>query len=215
MTLPANVNDIITGLQTAQSRIQTPDGDVQFIKMNKAGLWIFGSDEIDIEDDSLWAVNPNSFVTGFVAWDDDGGLQGEEMRSVLEDPITAVDLPDVGAPWKQQVGFQMACTNGEDAGVQVLYKTNSVGGTKAVAELLDAILTKVKNAPGDAAIVPLVELGSSSYKHKKYGKIYTPVLAIQSWATMDAEPGALVEPEPESEPEPEPQKPARRRRRAQ
>jgi hypothetical protein len=214
--LPANINSLINGLEKAQSQMQAAaaDGEAQYIKMSKGGDWIFGAEDTDIEDGSVWAVNPNSFISGFVAWDD-GELVGEEMRSILADPIAMVDLPDVGAQWKQQFGFQMACTNGEDTGMQVIYKANSKGGTKAVAGLLDEVLQRIKTNPADDAIVPLVTLDSSSYKHKKYGKVYTPVFEVESWGTLDgAMPKALEEPEPAPAKEEEPAPTTKRRRRS-
>jgi hypothetical protein len=212
--LPANINTLLDGLEKAKTRMTTEaSGDASFIKMTRAGMWVYGADDLDIEPDSVWAVNPNSFISGFVAWGDTGTPLGEEMRSIMEDPIVMVDLQDVGAKWTQQFGFEMACTNGEDKGVQVIYKTNSKGGRNAVSALLDEVLHHIKENPSDPAVVPLVTLGSSSYKHKKFGKVYTPLFSLESWATIDGVQPAKLE-EPEAEPEPEPAPPTRRRRRA-
>ena len=68
--------------------------------------------------------------------------------------------------------------------------------------------------------VPVVELTSGSYKHKEYGKIFTPEINVVSWASMDGveAPPAVAKVEDQSEdPEPEQpkeEKPRRRRRRA-
>jgi hypothetical protein len=40
------------------------------LKMDKTGHWVFGADQTEIEEDSQWAVNPFSFVHGFIAWGD-------------------------------------------------------------------------------------------------------------------------------------------------
>ena len=42
-------------------------GGFAILKMDKTGHWVFGADQTEIEEDSLWAVNPFSFVHGFIA----------------------------------------------------------------------------------------------------------------------------------------------------
>ena len=59
---------------------------------------------------------------------------------------------------------------------------------------------------GDADIVPVVSLDSSSYVHKEYGKIQTPILTVDHWTNMDDAPE-------DDAPEDEPEKAPTRRRR--
>jgi hypothetical protein len=47
--------------------------------MDKTGHWVFGIDQTEIEDDSTWAVNPFSFVHGYIAW---GGVDTPSAGSV-------------------------------------------------------------------------------------------------------------------------------------
>ena len=125
----------------------------------------------------------------------------------------SVALEDVKGNWSPQVGIQLRCTDGEDEGTQCLYKTNSVGGRKAYTVLVQKVVAKINS--GTDEVVPLVRLNAGSYKHAKYGKIYTPEFIITGWTTMDNMP---VAPEPEAEtpevpePAPEPQKPKRARK---
>ena len=54
----------VASLSTALRSISTdvgPSGSV-IIKMDKTGHWVFGADQTEIEDGSLWAINPFSFV---------------------------------------------------------------------------------------------------------------------------------------------------------
>ena len=196
MSLPANISTQLAGLKDTSTRMQTEDTDgAQYLKMDKGGHWIYGADEIDVEERSVWAINPISLTTGFIAWGD-GELLAEEMRPASEAPVTRAELEDVGAAWKPQVGFQMACTDGEDQGVQVIFKSSSKGGQKAFKGILDAIIKKADE--GTADVVPLVELDNDSYKHKEYGKIYTPVFKIVGWSSADGL-GAAEEVEAETE----------------
>ncbi len=71
--LPA-VSSLATSLRTIQSEVGA--AGVVILKMDKTGHWVFGADQTEVEDDSLWAINPFSFVHGFIAWGD-GEVLGE------------------------------------------------------------------------------------------------------------------------------------------
>ena len=58
--------------------------------------------------------------------------------------------------------------------------------------------------------VPVVQLGKEHYAHKSYGRIYTPLFAVQEWVGMDGE--AKAEEAPEAIEAPVDAAPARRRR---
>jgi len=179
------------GLPSVQSLASTlrkieadvgPTGMV-IIKMDKAGHWVYGADQTLVEEGSLWAVNPFSFVHGYIAWGD-GTVLAEKMVPVSE------PLPDVGpAPegakrgWEMQIGMTLACTSGEDEGLQARYTVTSVGGKRAVQSLALAIADQAEKNP--AAPVPLVELKKEHYQHKSYGRIYTPVFDIVDWKGLD------------------------------
>jgi len=153
--------------------------------MDKTGHWVFGADQTEVEDDATWAVNPFSFVHGFIAWGD-GDVLGEKMVSVSQ------PLPDLdGAPpaakrgWETQVGLSLKCISGEDKGLEVRFSTTSVGGKRAVQALAVAIANQVE--ADQATPVPVIYLKKEHYQHKSYGKIYTPVFEIKEWVGMDAE----------------------------
>ena len=215
MALPMKIDDLVGGLtKTVQrSTLDNPDG-MSYLKLNKGGFWIYGSDDVEVEEDALWAVNPHSFAVGYIAWGDASNVLGEEMVSVTDDPIIASSLPDVGAKWNQQVAMQLVCVSGEDKGEQVLYKSSSHGGRKRFNEFLQQVLVQLTSGISDNNVVPVIELASDSYKHKQYGTIYQPMFNIDSWRTMedgiDGSPDEPAEPEPVAEPA---KKPARRRRR--
>lgn len=202
--LPMNPKTLLGAIQkTVLAHRNDDTGGVAFLKMGKSGIWVYGADEMEIEEESLWAVNPASFKTGYIAWEQGntaGGPVGEEMRSITEDPLVSTDLPHLdGAKWNQQIGFQVACINGEDAGTQAVFKSSSKGARGAFDDLLQQLMTHYKANPGADKVVPVIELLVDSYKHKEYGKIYKPVFKIVEWATME---GVMQTDEPEDEPEP-------------
>jgi hypothetical protein len=155
------------------------------LKMDKTGHWVFGADQTEVEDDSLWAINPFSFVHGYIAWGD-GEVLGEKMVSVA-DPLPELDPAPGGAKrgWEMQIGMTLACTNGEDEGLQARYSVTSVGGKRAVQALAVAIAEQVDK--DQTKPVPVVRLKKEHYQHKSYGRIFTPVFDLVKWVSMDAE----------------------------
>ena len=195
----------VQSLSSALRKIEAdvgPTGMV-IIKMDKAGHWVFGADQTEVEDGSLWAVNPFSFVHGFIAWGD-GEVLGEKMVPVSQ-PSPEMEPAPAGAKrgWEKQVGMSLKCISGPDNGLEVRYNVTSVGGKRAVQGLAVAIAQQVES--DQTKPVPVVMLKRDHYTHKSYGKIYTPVFEVQEWMSMD---GAKAE-EPAEE-----AAPARRRRAA-
>jgi hypothetical protein len=203
------VKSLSTALRTIQADVG-PTGTV-IIKMDKTGPWVFGADQEEVEADSTWAVNPFSFVHGFIAWGD-GDVLAEKMVSVSE-PLPEMDDAPAGAKrgWEVQVGMSIKCLTGEDKGMEARYTTTSAGGKRGVQTLAVAIAEQVDK--DQSKPVPVVLLKKEHYQHKSYGRIFTPLFDIQSWVSMDGE-------EPEVEPDTSPvasaidAAPARRRRSA-
>jgi hypothetical protein len=177
-----------------------PAGSV-ILKMDKRGDWVFGADQTEVDDGTLWAVNPFSFVHGYIAWGD-GEVLGEKMVSVSQ-PLPEMEPAPAGAKrgWETQVGMSLKCISGPDNGLEVRYNVTSVGGKRAVQGLAVAISQQVES--DQTKPVPVVTLKRDHYTHKSYGKIYTPVFEVQEWMSMDG--GKAEEPAEEAAP-------ARRRR---
>ena len=159
-----------------------PAGSV-ILKMDKRGDWVFGADQTEVDDGTLWAVNPFSFVHGFIAWGD-GEVLGEKMVSVSQ-PLPEMEPAPAGAKrgWETQVGMSLKCISGPDNGLEVRYNVTSVGGKRAVQGLAVAIAQQVES--DQTKPVPVVTLKRDHYTHKSYGKIYTPVFEVQEWMSMD------------------------------
>ena len=182
--LPAIVNNLISSIQKTKSNLsqQTGTGGA-YLKLDKTGTWIYGEEETEVEDDTRWAINPNALYLGFVAWKDAVKL-GEEMAMITDTPIARDTLPEVGGQWNTQMGMSLVGTNGTDKGVQLQYVNSSRGSINAFNEVLDAILERAQEGKTD--LVPLVNLQVDSYKHKKYGRVFVPILDVVAWADMDA-----------------------------
>lgn len=202
-----SVQSLSSALRSLQTDVGA--GGTIILKMDKTGHWVFGADQTEVEDDSHWAVNPFSFVHGYIAWGN-GEVLGEKMVNISQ-PLPELEPAPAGATkgWERQVGLSLKCMNGEDEGMDVRYSATSVGGKRAVQELAVAIAEQVEKDP--LRPVPVVELRRDHYQHKQYGRIFSPVFKILDWATMEGEASAA---EPDAEPEEVAEEAPRRRRRA-
>ncbi len=180
-----SVGDLTSALRRVETTTQTGGGGI-ILKMDKTGHWVFGADQTEVEPDSVWAVNPFSFVHGYIAWGD-GDVLGEQMVPVTEPLPETGPAPD-GAKkgWEVQIGASVKCVSGEDAGLDARYSATSVGGKKALTALGLAIAAQVEKDPANP--VPLVVLKKEHYQHKSYGRIFTPVFEVTKWVPMDKEP---------------------------
>lgn len=178
----------VTSLSTALRALEAEAGPagVVILKMDKTGHWVFGADQTEAEADATWAVNPFSFIHGFIAWGD-GEVLGEKMVSVSQ-PLPEMDAAPAGAKrgWETQVGMSLKCLSGEDKDMEARFSSTSVGGKRAVQTLAVAIANQVE--ADQSKPVPVVRLKKDHYAHKSYGKIYTPVFEIVEWVGMDGEP---------------------------
>jgi len=198
--LPADFGDsLMKGIEQTRSTITTGGGK-PFLRLTRAGDYIYGPQNIDVQDGSQWAVNLAALEHGWVCWGD-GELLGQIMVDVRL-PQPARPLPLEGYPFEAQFGMGLACITGEDKGLEVIYKNNSLGYKKAFDQLLADV--RARYLLDQAFYWPVLELLTSSYPHKKYGQIFEPVFKIVGWADaqgnlQSAKPRAVAAP-PSEEP---------------
>ena len=177
----------VSTLSTSLRKLDMNMGDVGVVilKMDKTGHWVFGADQDEVEDDSQWAINPFSFVHGFIAWGN-AEVLGEKMVGVAQ-PLPELDEAPKGATkgWEMQVGMSLKCISGEDAGMECRFTTTSVGGKKAVQAIAASIAEQVER--DQTKPVPIVTLKKDQYQHKSYGRIYTPVFELVKFVSMEPE----------------------------
>ena len=158
------------------------------LKMDKTGHWVYGADQTEVEDDSTWAVNPFSFVHGYIAWGE-GEVLAEKMAPVTQ-PLPELDAAPPGAKrgWEVQVGCSLKCLDGEDKGLEARYTVTSVGGKKSIQKLALDIAAQVDK--DQTKPVPVVVLKKEHYTHKSYGRIYTPAFGVKEWVSLTPEAAA-------------------------
>jgi hypothetical protein len=177
-----SVQSLTSALRSVAADVGGANG-VVILKCDKTGHWVFGADQTEIEEGSIWAVNPNSFVHGYIAWGK-GEVLGEKMASVKA-PLPELEPAPEAAErgWEKQVGMTLACTNGQDEGLQARFSATSAGGKKMWAAVALAVAEKTEKDPINC--VPLVRLTSEHYMHKQYGRVFNPIATVVGWTSLD------------------------------
>lgn len=163
-----------------------------FLRFTKQGEWLFGQDQDDVEEGERFAVNPMSFTNGYIGWEN-GAVVGEHMCSVMDGmPCSQADLEPITGKgqsdgWSAQLGLSMKSLD-EDEPLELRYNATSRGGKQAIGTLADEISARMLEDANSC--VPIIELDADSYKHKQYGKIFTPILSVVAWADSN---GVVVE----------------------
>jgi hypothetical protein len=179
-----------------------------FKSREDSGTWGFGQRRTIPETDSRWAINPLTFKYGAICFNGNKVVD-ERLVPVSQPKPVITEMPDTGFPWQEEWAVNMKCTNGADAGVEVIFKATTDGALKAVVLIVDQVRDRINGGQHDNKIVPIVLLEKDSYPHPQYGKVWVPVLTIVDWMPLD---GPAPAPTPvEPTPPPPVDQPRRRR----
>jgi hypothetical protein len=198
------VSQLMAGV--ASSPLQaTGAGGTPLLRLEKSGTWVWGQGSDEVQEGSHWLVNPMTFMHGWVLWAKQVPGQknrklGEVMGSMAR-PAPDCPPPINGMDFVPQGSFELKCMDGTDAGVQVLFRSPSQGGTQAIGALVEVFQRHYAQPGGKAAPCPIVTLDNTWYPHPTYGKIYKPVFNVTGWADMNGDvPGAApAQPAPAAE----------------
>ena len=149
---------------------------VSFLKFSKNGQWLFGADEDTLEDGEVLYVNASTFVAGSILWAD-GKVQDQDVQPISNrNALRQID----GADAFLGVNFR-TMEDGED----LQFHPSSHGGKKFISKLMKAVGLGLKEHGVDK--IAMVTLSNDSYKHQKFGKIYTPEFTLVGWADSNGE----------------------------
>ena len=162
---------------------EAASGPGVILKMDKTGHWVYGADQTEVDRSGVWAVNPLSFIHGYIAWGE-GEVLGEHMVAITEElPELDAAPPNAKRGWEPQVGMSLKCISGEDKNVEARFTTTAVGGKKAMHALAMKVAEQVEK--DQEKPVALVKLGSDHYQHKSYGRVFTPVFEVTDWIGLN------------------------------
>jgi len=174
----------LTDMASALKSNHTPvASSLAYIKLHHIDAkWVFGSEEEEVEPDSLWAVNPYSLIRGYICWAPSKLKLGEIMAPAWEPLPEPGPLPvgaDKNKGWELQTGFSLKCVSGKHRGTEALYLRTSFGSRKMYEKLVMDIVHQIdvdKTTP-----LPIVKLSYKSYESKHGNTIHNPVLEIVRW----------------------------------
>ena len=123
--LPADFGaNLMKGIEQTRSTLSTGGGGKPFMRLSRAGEFIYGPQNVEVQPGSHWAVNLAGLEHGWVCWGD-GELLGQTMCSV-QLPLPARPMPIEGYPFEGQWGMTLACVKGDDKGLETIYENNSL-----------------------------------------------------------------------------------------
>ena len=230
----ALANDAMDG-----ARGMAPEGSQYLNFSGKMGVYQFGTNKEDLDDDELWLVKVDSFVAGWECWKD-GSKKATRMASVYgNSPVPEPDFSEFGPfkqgdGWRRAKGFVVRSLDADDR--QAYFSTSTKSAVGEVAALQQQIADSL--IAGNADYWPVIK-----FKREKFlaqgSWNYKPVIEVEAWLTDEGQnalaegadldaaiavgsasaPAALTAPEPApaAAPAPEPvpaAAPAGRRRRS-
>jgi hypothetical protein len=164
---------------------QAQGTQTRLVKFSK-GKWFTGDDEMQAAHDFI--ARPHELMQGWVKFE--GGKVTDRREGLVADPgFTLANRDELGDtdpanwerdpagkprdPWTLQYFLPL-----EDlkTGESLTFVTASQGGFAAIGRLMNQF---VRNAADKG--LPMVRLGTDSYKHKTFGRVEVPEFKVTGW----------------------------------
>ncbi|MET0365636.1 MAG: hypothetical protein ABW169_13385 [Sphingobium sp.] len=176
---------------------EAASGSGDFLKFSK-GEWLKGQNDDEVELGARLAANMGELSIGWIRWED--GKPAERRMGLLSMGHKPEARNELGYsdqsqweddengkpkdPWNFTNELPLA---NPETGEQMTFSASSKGGIGAIGNLCKAYGREYRQREG---LIPIVELGRDSYKHKVYGKTYVPVISIADWVENGSVPDA-------------------------
>jgi len=161
-------------------------GDI--LKFSK-GDWSAGQNDDEIDEGTQFVAVMDELLIGWVKWE--GGRPSEHRMGKLAEgfrPAKRADLGDTDEgdwetdnigkprdPWQLTNYLILKEVEGDRL---FTFAPSSRGGLSAIGQLCDVYGRMLRQKPDQ---FPVIEIGTSSYKHDSYGKVKVPVLKVVGW----------------------------------
>lgn len=183
--LPSREN-VRSFIAEAAARAPASFDGKQYLKCDPyTGKWTFGKDSTAVAKESLWAVNPISFFTGYIAWGD-GKVLGEHRQPANRDlpDRSTLGRTEAERGWEEMRGCELVCVSGPHEGTVCEFRATSGGAIRGVDDLIRAV--GAQDMTGSDKIVPIVALRDNGYENKKYHRwLYPPAFEVAEWRGLD------------------------------
>jgi hypothetical protein len=163
-------------------------GGTPFLKFDR-GKFKYGLDDDELPLATRLVPNMSEVMIGWLKWSK-GEVVDDAMIRLAEGykPAAREDLGDTDAslwdtddagkaldPWTFTNTVPLKQPG---PGAEFIFTTSSKGGISAVGKLCTAY---GNGRLANEGKMPLVELGTSSYPHKRYGEVHVPVFRVVGW----------------------------------
>jgi hypothetical protein len=141
-----------------------PDGSVFLNFSGKRGVYEWGREKEDVDEDETFIVNPDAFETGWVCWKG-GAPVAKRLQNISLPKMQSPDFNEFG-PFNANNGegwFQarsMIIKSVDEDDRQGYWTINSKSGVAAFSDLMDQIAGKIRNGE---PYFPLIRLGSEKF----------------------------------------------------
>ena len=177
-TLPAIIEDAFDAAPDEPTRVLGER--LKFVK----GEWLADNESHRINGTKLVVYH---FQECWQKWFDQRIVDTIRREAGKPYPLTAAQCESLGhdeglGEWQEGRNLSLSDLDGSRL---FAFATSSDGGIQAVDNLVQQI--KFMRRRGRPGALPVVELGSTDYPHKIYGKVYKPVLTVRGWVTETGE----------------------------
>ncbi len=171
---------------------RTVGTDTPFLKCVK-GQFKFGVDDEVLPLGTRLVPHMAELKAGFIKWKD-GAPEDEVMVRIAEgkpipqredlgdDDRNAWETDPNGTPLDPWQEINTLPMKDPETGQEFVFTTGSRGGIGAIGKLSTAY-GRQRHKQADK--LPVIEIGSDSYRHKTYGDVSYPTFNIVTWVTED------------------------------
>lgn len=181
--------------QFGQSTESTIKGDL--LKFSK-GDWTYGQNDMEVPSKYEFVAHVDTLTIGWQRWEDGKptdarmGLVGEGFvpppRKELGDTDESEwEVDSRGVPQDPWSNCAMMFLTNRDGSSEFTFTTASHGGRQWCAGLAKEY---GKNMRMGKLGNPVIRVGSDSYKHSEFGKIFKPTFEVIGWVPVEAGAGA-------------------------
>jgi hypothetical protein len=178
----------------------------KLLKFNK-GEWLAGQDEEEVPTGTEFVAAVHLLQSGWMRWEDSApveiimGLRADGFRPPARETLGFTDKKLWGElngqqidPWRRTDLLLLADPKTREVYTFSPMSDGGLGATKALTKEYGA---HMRDAPKD---IPVVKLGSTWYKHAKFGKVYKPVLEVVGYRNVNDVSFEPVDEEEEAKP---------------